>query len=318
MGNAAKVLILMTSPLDKIVHALRVVESIKRQRPELEVTWVVRRFYEPLVSSFEFVDHTIVFRRSEAFKSFASLVREIRRDRYDYIFDLEGYARTGAMCFFAKGGRKIGLRSAREGASICYSEVISQMPNDNRHLLERFQDFGSVFGLKPEIGESLPLAQRSSDLPVVDELIENGRELICLFPGRFKSERAWGGMLALAERLVAEQENADVLFLGRVPYVFEGALPGRVHDLQGQFSWSELCSVMSQSRLVVANDNGPGQLAGALGIPNLTLYSFVSPEIRGAYPAALELNAVLRAPDGDVSKLECDEVFTAAEKLLSL
>ncbi len=318
MGKAAKVLILMTSPLDKIVHALRVVESIKRQCPELEVTWVVRRFYEPLVSSFGFVDRTIVFRRSEAFKSFASLVREIRRDRYDYILDLEGYARTGAMCFFAKGGRKIGLRSAREGASICYSEVISQMPHDNRHLLERFQDFGSVFGLKPELNEILPLPERSGELVVVDDLIENERELICLFPGRFKSKRAWAGMLELAIRLIAARKNTEVLFLGRVPYVFEGPLPERAHDLQGQFSWSDICAVMSKSRLVVANDNGPGQLAGALGIPNLTLFSFVSPEVRGAYPVESERNAVLRAPAGEVSNLECDEVFAAVENLLSV
>ncbi|MDQ8185236.1 glycosyltransferase family 9 protein [Pelagicoccus sp. SDUM812002] len=316
--SSAKVLILMTSPLDKIVHALRVVESIKLQHPELEFTWVVRRFYEPLVASFDFVDRTIVFRRSEALASFASLLREIRQDHYDFVLDFEGYARTGAMCFFAKGGRKIGLRSAREGASICYGEVISKLSDERRHLVERFQDFGSIFGLKPVLSEALSLSQGGRLPDLVRGMFEDARQVVCLFPGRFKTERAWSGMSDLAARMVANHEDLEVLVLGVVPHVLSEPLPDRVHDLQGQFSWGELCRILASSSLVVANDNGPAQLAGALGATNLTLYSFVSPEVRGTYPVGAVANAALKAPQGEVSLLECDTVFAEVEKLLAL
>ncbi len=316
--SAAKVLILMTSPLDKIVHALRVVESIKLQHPDLEVTWVVRRFYEPLVAAFDFVDRTIVFRRSEAIASFASLVREIRQDRYDFVLDFEGYARTGAMCFFAKGGRKIGLHSAREGASICYSEVISKSLEDRRHLVERFQDFGSVFGLKPKLSECLPLPSEAQLPEAVREILLAKRRMVCLFPGRFKMERSWPRMLELASRLVADRGDVAVLVLGMVPSVVGDSLPERVYDLQERYAWSELCATIAASRLVVANDNGPSHLAGALGTMNLTLYSYVSPEVRGAYPTGEAGNAILRAPEGDVAKLGIDAVYAEVEKLLAL
>ncbi|MDQ8179700.1 glycosyltransferase family 9 protein [Pelagicoccus sp. SDUM812005] len=316
--SAAKVLILMTSPLDKIVHALRVVEAIKRQHPDLEVTWVVRRFYEPLVGAFDFVDRTIVFRRSEAITSFAGLVREIRQERYDFVLDFEGYARTGAMCFFAKGQRKIGLRSAREGASICYGEVVSKASEDRRHLLERFQDFGSVFGLKPVVDDRLPLPRGTGVPAEVGSLLESGSTVVCLFPGRFKAQRSWGRMLELASKLVSERQDVQVLILGVVPYVFEEPLPRRVHDFQERYSWSELCSIVAESKAVVANDNGPAQLAGALGVPNLTLYSFVSPSVRGAYPLEDPANAGVRAPQGEVALLDFDEVYAEVEKLLAL
>ncbi len=315
---AAKVLILMTSPLDKIVHALRVVESIKRQEPELEITWVVRRFYEPLVASFAFVDRTIVFRRSEALLSFASLVKEIRQDSYDFVLDFEGYARTGAMCFFAKGGRKIGLRSAREGASVCYSELVAKTFEDGRHLLERFEDFSSVFGLKPKLGECLPLPELTEVPHAIADLGLGGRKVLCFFPGRFKAARSWPGMLELAERLVRERGDVEILFLGQVPYLLGGPLSERVHDFQGRFSWAELCRIVASSRLVLANDNGPAQLAGALGTANITLFSFVSPEVRGSYPTHLSANAVVRSPEGNVSKLSSEEVYQAVEKLLAL
>ncbi|EDY82043.1 hypothetical protein VDG1235_1663 [Verrucomicrobiia bacterium DG1235] len=156
--KGAKVLILMTSPLDKIVHALRVVDSIKRRRPELEVTWVVRRVYEPLVASFEFVDRTIVFRRSGALMKAWGLVREIRRERYDFVLDFEGHARTGAMCFLARGRRKVGLKSAREGATICYGEVVTGTSCSREHLVEQLQEFGSVFGLEAKVEGNLAFA----------------------------------------------------------------------------------------------------------------------------------------------------------------
>lgn len=317
MGRA-KVLVLMTSPLDRIVHALRVVESIKREVPGLEITWVVRRVYEPLVASFEFVDRAIVFERSEALLRFAGLVKQIRQDRYDYVLDLEGHARTGAMCFFARGDRKVGLKTAKEGATVCYSEVIAPAAGEERHMVERLRVFGSVFGVDAEVRDLLPL-QEGVGLPVaVERELAAARRTICLFPGRYKRERAWSGMIDLARRVVDSREDCQVFLLGVVPFVIEGALPERVHDFQEELSWPQICKVIGESELVVANDNGPAQLAGALGVANLTLYSYVSPEARGSYPLSREWNAALRAPDGEVERLAFDSVLQEVEKLLAL
>ncbi|MBK1877166.1 glycosyltransferase family 9 protein [Pelagicoccus mobilis] len=308
----------MTSPLDKIVHALRVVESIKRQKPELEITWVVRRVYEPLVASFEFVDQTIVFQRSEALMTFAGLVRDIRREVYDFVLDFEGHARTGAMCFFARAKRKIGLRSAKEGATICYKEVIAAGGGEGSHFVEELRAFGSVFGVEVEVGEVLRFP-RGVELPEsVSGALSTSWKRVCLFPGRFKKKRAWRGMVDLAKRLVEVRPDVQVLLLGMVPVVVEEELPDRVLDLQERLSWGELCQVVSESDVVVANDNGPAQLAGALGCRNLTLYSFVSPASRGSYPLEREANAILRAPEGDVDRLDPKSVFSAVEKLLAL
>lgn len=316
--EAAKVLVLMTSPLDKIVHALRVVECIKRQVPGLEITWVVRRVYEPLVAAFSFVDRTIVFRRSEAIGSFFGLVRQIRRDRYDFVLDFEGYARTGAMCFFARGGRKIGLASAREGAAVCYSELVSGKASDARHLLERFQDFASVFGLKPDLSDCLPFRVDLALPESLQAVANEGRRIVCLFPGRYKSNRAWPRMLDLARKIVVEREDIEVVLLGFIPGSTWESLPARGHDLQEKLSWAQLGRVLGSCSLAIANDNGPAQLAGALACPNLTLYSYVSPELRGSYPTTSCSNAALTAPGGDVSLLELDDVYAEVEKLLSL
>lgn len=317
MAKRVKVLVLMTSPLDKIVHALRVVESIKRRRPEIELTWVVRRVYEPLVSSFDFVDYTFVFRRKEPLLSFLQLAREIRRDSdYDYVLDFEGHARTGVLCLLARGKRKIGLGSAREGATVCYREVIPNSSTNDRHLVEQLSAFASVFGLSQAVGDRLPLPTVDSSLSKFVRVRNEPGKRICLFPGRYKQQRAWPGMLELAKRLVSERKQTEVVLLGVVPSVFKEQLPERVFDYQNKCTWSELCHILVDSSLVVANDNGPAQLAGALGCKNLTLYSYVSPERRGSYPQSSDHTSILLAPDGNMGRLPVEVVLSEVEKLL--
>lgn len=317
MARRLKALVLMTSPLDKIVHAARVVDELTRQAPELEVTWVVRRVYEPLVASFPFVSKTIVFRRSGALVKAVGLVMEIRRDEYDFVLDFEGHARTGAMCFLARGKRKIGLRSAREGATVFYREVVGRTDITDTHLVDQLREFGPVFGVDLEIERSLGVTVCEVLPSAWLAAKRRGLRRVCLFPTRFKSERSWPGMVALAGRLSREFEDVAVFLLGFVPPESPVELPAGVNDLQERLSWAEIVSMLQDADLVIANDNGPAQLAGALGTPNLTLYTYVSPLRRGSFPLNGKGNAALQSSSGRACDFEEAAVMEQVERLLN-
>ncbi|MDQ8205428.1 glycosyltransferase family 9 protein [Pelagicoccus sp. SDUM812003] len=313
---SARLLVLMTSPLDMIAHALRAVESFKRRLPTLEVTWVVRRFYEPLVSNFRCVDRTIVFHRSAGLGKAFSLARELRRERYDFVFDFEGHARTGAMCWLARGSRKIGRSDAREGATVCYGELVSPPACGSEHALDSMLEFGRVFGLdKRLIGE--PRLIEEPALSFLPNAESSGRA-VCLFPGRFKRERSWPGMFELANRLAERDPSLQVFLLGMIPEASTIELADGVFDLQGKLTWAEICAALKRSALTVANDNGPAQLSDLFARPNLTLYSYVLPARRGSYADERTEREAIMAPDGDVRRIELPEVFARAEKLLRL
>ncbi len=314
----AKALVLMTSPLDMIVHGLRAVESFRSQLPRLEVTWVTRRYYEPLVASFDCVDRTIVFHRSGPLISSLSLVREIRRERYDFVLDFEGHARTGAMCAVAKGDRKIGRRDAREGATFFYGELVRPPENGSRHALDAMLEFGRIFGLAPELKGRVDLRDRP-DLPTAWDDAESKGLRVCLFPSRFKMERTWPDMLRLGRKLAEQRADVSVFLLGMEDQESSSRQNSRLHglhDLRGQATWPQICRMLETADLTIANDNGPAQLAGAFGQPNLTLYSFVLPERRGSYPQTDRRNAILRAPRGEMSQLEFADVWRETIRLL--
>lgn len=316
--EAAKILVLMTSPLDMIAHALRVVASFKSQLPELQVTWVVRRVYEPLVSSFSCVDRTIIFHRTPGVGKTIALAQALRAERYDFVLDFEGHARTGIMCWLARGRRKIGRQDALEGATLCYREMVAPPSSGSRHVVDAMLEFGRVFGLGSKLSTP-PRLKFQPELPEV-WLAEGraGRTRVCLFPGRFKQDRAWSGMIGLAERLVSERSDVAVFLLG-LKGLANGAVDcERVHDLQGVSDWPRICAILLESDLTVANDNGPAQLASTLGRRNLTLYTCVDPERRGSYGVGDPGNALVRAPHGEADRIDPEQVAAEVEKLLAL
>lgn len=319
--HGPKVLVLMTSPLDMIVHALRALDTFSRELPQARFTWVVREVFEPLVSCFPAVEDTIVFYRRGGLNETLALVRKIRRDRYDFVLDFEGHARTGLMTWLARSRRKIGRAAAREGATVFYRELVPPPTGGSEHVLDGLLEFGGVFGLRPQAARFLerPLGVAA---PAVWHASASGRR-VCIFPGRYKSTRAWPRFGELVKEILEAHADVTIYLLGLEMAMAQSNLISadsldRVVDLRGQASWPEVVCMLAEADLTVANDNGPAQLAGALGRPNLTLYTFVHPEHRGSYPVKSSGNDVLVAEEGDVRRLAVTQVFAAVEKLLAV
>ncbi len=317
-----RVLALMTSPLDGIAHALRVVSALKSFRPELEITWVVRDTFEPLVASFACVDKTIPFYRREGVLAWSALARSLRRETYDYALDLEGHARTGIMTWLSRSQRRVGLAEAKEGATIFYRELLRPPAGGSRHLVDAMLEFARIFGLDPRLRGDIRLRE---DVPAPPAAWANAAAStrICLFPGRFKRERAWPGMFALAERLAKARPDATVFLLGVEPRAapppgLMEANRGRIFDLQGDSGWGQTLRMLQSSDLTISNDNGPAQVASLFGRRNLTLYTMVDPVRRGSYPVGGPANRALLAPGGVAAQISLDAAWEEIEKLLPI
>jgi ADP-heptose:LPS heptosyltransferase len=117
-----EMLIIKPSALRDIVHGLQVATSIKAQRPEWRISWIVRDIFSPLVRSCAAVDQIYVFRREGGLRGFWHLMREVRQKKFDLVLDLQGLLRTGLMTQWSRGRRKVGRADAREGAGFFYRE----------------------------------------------------------------------------------------------------------------------------------------------------------------------------------------------------
>ena len=74
-------LVIKPSSLGDIVHALQVVQTFARARPECRITWVVRERFAGLVQAAPFVHETVLFRRRDGWRAFLRLLRQLRGRR---------------------------------------------------------------------------------------------------------------------------------------------------------------------------------------------------------------------------------------------
>src|SRR5690242_19631190 len=111
-----ELLIIKPSSLGDIVHALQVATSLKTQISGLRISWVVREIFAPIVRACEAVDQVYVFERNAGVKGFVRLTRELRKTKFDFVFDMQGLLRTGLMTQRTLATKKVGRSDAREGA----------------------------------------------------------------------------------------------------------------------------------------------------------------------------------------------------------
>ena len=119
---ARRIVLIKPSALGDIIHALPVLTALRRRFPAAHIAWVVNHSYEPLLKGHPDLDETIPFERGRrggwsALKYNAGFLAGLRRRRFDLVVDLQGLLRSGLMTFATGATRRVGLGSAREGAS---------------------------------------------------------------------------------------------------------------------------------------------------------------------------------------------------------
>ena len=110
--SVPELLILKPSSLGDIIHALQVATTIKAQRPDVRISWVVREIFAPIVRASTAVDQTYVFERKGGTKGFLRLTRELRKVKFDYAFDMQGLLRTGLLMSRVHAKHKVGRTDA--------------------------------------------------------------------------------------------------------------------------------------------------------------------------------------------------------------
>ncbi len=311
-----EILIIKPSALRDIVHGLQVATSLKAQRSDLRISWVVRDIFAPMVRSCMAVDRTYVFRRHDGMKGFLRLMRDVRETSFDYVFDFQGLLRTGLMTWRTIAAHKIGRSDAREGADVFYKKKVSLPPAGRRsHALDILLQFCPVLDVKPELRAMLEFRPVPGlNLSFVDS--RNGSRPIVMFPDSRREDRKWHGFKQLTEAILRDGTGRKVVWAGDIYVDYKDAPPENVFlNLTGNTSLVSLPALIQRASWVIANDSGPMHLAAALGVPTLGIFGPTDPQIFGPYPLNAPSNHVVQAPVGNLRLLSAKDVNARFQKL---
>ncbi|HEX2853595.1 MAG TPA: glycosyltransferase family 9 protein [Opitutaceae bacterium] len=310
-----ELLIIKPSSLGDIVQGLQVATSLKAQCEKLRISWVVREIFAPIVRACEAVDQVYVFERNGGAKGFLKLMREIRRTKFDYVFDMQGLLRTGLITSRAIAKRKIGRSDAREMSGMFYDEKVPLPPDGKRsHALDILLQFCPVLDAKPELRGHLKFREvENLNLKFAEG--RGGVKPILIFPDSRRIEKRWGGFKQLTELLLREDKTRKVVWAGS-NYVpdRDAFLPTQFLNLTGNTSLVSLPSLIKRADWVVSNDSGPMHLAAALGVRVLGIFGPTDPRLFGPYPLNGPTNFVIQAPVGDLKLLSAKDVYSRFQR----
>ncbi len=241
----------------------------------------------------------------------ARLVRQLRRERFDVVFDFEFFTRFSALISLCTGAREsFGFASPSVWRGGFHTHVVPF--NRYWHVARNFRALaGGEDGAQVAARDLLPHRFSAADAARVDGLLEaHGIDSRAAFAvlnpnaGELNFERRWPqpSFGELARRLEREDRLRVVLIgsAGERAYterVVEAARDPELEgplNLAGDLSTAELSSLLSRCAVFVSNDSGPMHLAAALGTPTVGLFGPETPLMYG--PLGSRVRALYRPP----------------------
>lgn len=291
------ILVIKTSSLGDVLHALPAVCALRDRFPKARLTWLVDDRYAGLLRGHPAID-SVIPAWSPPLPAGLPLEHIVRaafqysvilrlRIGFDVVIDLQGLFRTAVLAAAAGGRMRVGFADARELAPLVYTHRVDV--GGRRHAVERclrvagFLGAAEVplrFGLSASPGKAEPMLRRGG-LPA-------GAPYVVVAPASSTPAKDWraDGYAAIIGDLWRRRGLHAVLIGGSRDeascrrIAAESGSPAVV--VTGA-ALEESAAIIAGGRLFLGGDSGPLHLAVALGRPVVAVFGPTDPLFTGPW-----------------------------------
>ena len=299
--DVRRILIVKPSSLGDIFHVFPAVARLHELFPQAKFDWLVNPTFADAVDYAPVpVDRKIIFRRRELgqlstmLPSAVELIRELRQESYDYVFDFQGLFRSAFFARIARG-RVVGFARPREPIArwfyhhSCKVNLRLHAVRRNQLLVERFFGTGTM-------RTSVQLPDNPANAEQLNIKLERlglniNSKIVGVSPGARWESKTFPCRLFADVISQTAQKHPDTSF------VIMGApadqkladticqmvgLP-QVVSLAGSTTLGELVELINRCKAMLANDSGPVHIAAAAGVPVVCFYGPTNPNMTGPF-----------------------------------
>lgn len=317
-----RVLIVKTSSMGDVVHALPAVSDMAHALPGIEIDWLVERGFAAMPSQHHAVRRVITLqwrkwrkspRTPETRAALRTWRKDMRQDRYDLIIDMQGLLKSAAFACFAQGPRAgYDRHSIREPlASLFYSRKAHV--SRKLHAVDRCRQLAAQ-----ALGYPLPASKPDFGLCADPQAWTPGPgPFAVLIPCASRPEKLWpqADWVAIGQQLRAKGWDVAVMWGSPEEQKLAQGIADRIDGTVPPFlTVQQAADTLAQAQVVIGLDTGMSHLAAAHGRPTVGIYcdhdpglaglvgsgSVVSLGGKGQIPSLTDvqsaLNAVLSAP----------------------
>ena len=314
-------LLIRWSGMGDVVMTLPAVRWLRNRFDSCHITYLTDAAFAKIIEHSGYVDtiETIDrrgFIRSRSFLpslfSLFGIIWRLRRTRFDFAFDLQGFGETALLAYLSGAPVRIGRYKESFLRKRIYTLPIDADWGRDHRSLFFLRAVTGPFGINPSTATERPILSKT-----VSEKKDALSPRIGLNIGASTESRRWSeqNFFQLARRLTQRGYTVR-FFLGPQ----ETAMIETVKEICMNTRWEvsvqsqiePLMQALSECAVLVSNDTGPGHLAAALDVPVVTLYSTGSPENVG--PMAVGVRWFRN--EADINDIRVDDVELACVELL--
>ena len=284
-----RVAIVMLSAAGDAVHALPVLNAIKRRDPDSHITWVMQPGPATLVRGHPAVDDIVLFDRARGWRAFLDVQRALA-EPFEIVVDLQVYLKAGIITALANAPVKLGFDRARAYDLNWLFTNRKIAPHAMQHVQDQYLEFLAALGIGRD-PVTWGLGPWDSERAAQREFFAQfDRPIVPLVIGSSKRQKDWlpERWAQLADALSADFGLRPVLVGGRSPRELETerAILAQVREPVVSALGSglrPLVGILEGAALVVSLDTGPLHMAVALDRPVISLIGYGNPKRIGPY-----------------------------------
>src|SRR5688572_8636030 len=282
--------LVMMSAVGDAVHALPVVNAIKRHAPASRLTWILQPGPATLVRGHPAVDEIVEFDRSKGTRAFTDIRAELKRRPFDLVIALQVYFKAGIVTSFTQAPVKLGFDRER-ARDFNWLFTNRRIPaHEPQHVQDQYFEFLRELGIDPE-----PITWDLGPRPEEREwqrafFSKIDRPAASIVVGTSKPEKDWmpERWAQVVDALHSDYGVQAVLVGGRserelrAAEIIERMARHKPVNALGS-GLRNLVSILDGSALTLSPDTGPLHMSVALQRPVISLIGYMNPKRVGPY-----------------------------------
>lgn len=276
---SASILVVKTTSMGDVVHALPVIADIAQAHPESRIDWLVEAPFAAIPRLHPGVRQVFalswrkwrrrLFERA-TWQAMAALRERLRAERYDVVLDLQGLVKSalwarqavGPLCGYDR-------TSARERAAAWFYARTARVPK-SLPAVERCRRLAAA-----HLGYALPATPPEFGLRVPPAVWQSPERYAVLIPNASRAEKLWpeSRWVAVGRRLAAHGWRSVVLWGSDAEQTLAEHIAAGCDGAVPPFlSVRDMAAVLAGAQTVVGLDTGFTHLAAAYGRPTIGIY----------------------------------------------
>ncbi len=273
-----KFLIIQTAFIGDVILATPLIENLTLKFPDAVIDFMVKRGNETLLENHPTLRNILVFDKKKKVKAIVELTRQIRKEKYDAVFNLQRFASSGLLTFLSGAKKKYGFSKNPFSFSyhVSYKHEIGNGVHEVERNLKVISDICSPDFAKPKLYPS------NTDLNFVSNF--KNKPFVCLAPASvwYTKQAPKQKWVELIKRLSNLELN---MYLIGGPgdkdlceeIILESSVDSAL-NLAGKLSLMQSAALMKDAKMNFVNDSGPLHFASAMNAPITAFFCSTVPE----------------------------------------